>query len=129
MRAVAKDLLAMKVTKLKEELEARGAGPRASLGQKKAWLRRRLHVAIVREHRREREEAPQKIAHLEARQLIHLYVFTGILCICTLICMYKWVGQWLWNYDRRIGRRAVAFLNHAPAPCTHGWRCQFILHF
>ena len=88
MRAVAKDLLAMKVTKLKEELEARGAGPRASLGQKKAWLRRRLHAAIVREHRREREEAPQKIAHLEARQLIHLYVFTGILCICTLIHFY-----------------------------------------
>ena len=35
MRAVAKDLLAMKVTKLKEELEARGEGPRASLATRR----------------------------------------------------------------------------------------------
>ncbi len=32
---VAKDLLAMKVTKLKEELEARGEGPRASLATRR----------------------------------------------------------------------------------------------
>ena len=36
----------MKVTELKEELEAR---EEAKSGNK-AWLRRRLHAAIVREH-------------------------------------------------------------------------------
>ena len=53
MRAVAKDLLAMKVTKLKEELEARGEGVTGN----KAWLRWRLHAAIVREHRASRRRA------------------------------------------------------------------------
>ena len=38
MRAVNKDLMTMKVTELKEELEARGE---ATSGNK-AWLRRRL---------------------------------------------------------------------------------------
>jgi hypothetical protein len=46
MQAVAKDLLAMKVTELKEELEVRGEGVTGN----KAWLRRRLHAAIVCEH-------------------------------------------------------------------------------
>ena len=45
MRAVEKDLMAMKVAELKEELEARGAGE-GKTGNK-AWLRRRLHVAIL----------------------------------------------------------------------------------
>ena len=44
--AVDKDLLAMKVAELKEELEARGE---ATSGNK-AWLRRRLHAAIVRDY-------------------------------------------------------------------------------
>ena len=39
----------MKVTELKEELEARGEGKSGN----KAWLRRRLHAAIVSEHLRE----------------------------------------------------------------------------
>ena len=43
MRAVEKDLMAMKVAELKEELEARGEGKTGN----KAWLRRRLHAAIL----------------------------------------------------------------------------------
>ena len=46
MEAVAKDLMQMKVAELKEELEARGEAKTGS----KAWLRRRLHAAIVRAH-------------------------------------------------------------------------------
>ena len=46
MQAVRKDLMSMKVTELKEELEARGE-PRTG---NKAWLRRRLHAAIVHVH-------------------------------------------------------------------------------
>eukprot|EP00966_Prymnesium_polylepis_P169319 3915202-Prymnesium_polylepis.1 len=38
MKAVDKDLLAMKMAELKEELEARGKGRTGN----KAWLRRRL---------------------------------------------------------------------------------------
>ena len=41
-----KDLMDMLVRELKEELEARGE-PRTG---NKAWLRRRLHGAIVRAH-------------------------------------------------------------------------------
>ena len=41
-----KDLMAMKVTELKEELVARDE----PVSGNKAWLRRRLHAAIVREH-------------------------------------------------------------------------------
>ena len=46
MQAVQKDLMAMKVAELKEELEARGEAKTGC----KAWLRRRLHAAIVRMH-------------------------------------------------------------------------------
>ena len=46
MTAVEKELLAMKVGELKEELEARGEGRTGN----KALLRRRLHAAIVREY-------------------------------------------------------------------------------
>ena len=46
MHAVKKDLMAMKVTELKEELEAR---EESKVGNK-AWLRRRLHAAIVCDH-------------------------------------------------------------------------------
>ena len=46
MLAVVKDLMAMKVTELKEELEARDEPKTGN----KAWLRRRLHAAIVRDH-------------------------------------------------------------------------------
>ena len=46
MVAVSKDLMAMKVTELKEELEARGEAKTGA----KAWLRRRLHAAILRAH-------------------------------------------------------------------------------
>ena len=46
MRAGTKDLLAMKVAELREELEARGEARSGN----KAWLRRRLHAAIVREY-------------------------------------------------------------------------------
>jgi hypothetical protein len=46
MRAVNKDLMEMKVSELKEELEARGEG----VSGNKAWLRRRLHAAIVCDH-------------------------------------------------------------------------------
>tara|TARA_B110000027_G_scaffold124867_1_gene141798 strand:+ start:493 stop:699 length:207 start_codon:yes stop_codon:yes gene_type:complete len=42
MRAVAKDLMAMKVAELKDELEARGEARSGN----KAWL----HAAIVREY-------------------------------------------------------------------------------
>ena len=45
MQAGTKDLMAMKVTELKEELEARGEGVTGN----RAWLRRRLHAAIVRD--------------------------------------------------------------------------------
>ena len=54
MEVLHKDLMDMKVTELKDELEARS---QAKTGNK-AWLRRRLHAAIVRSHlgeeRRER---------------------------------------------------------------------------
>ena len=43
-------LMAMKVTELKEELEARGEGKTGN----KAWLRRRLYAAIVRHYLDER---------------------------------------------------------------------------
>ena len=46
MRVVTKDLMAMKVDELKEELSAR---EEATSGNK-SWLRRRLHAAIVREY-------------------------------------------------------------------------------
>ena len=46
MKAVDKDLMAMKVDELKVELEARDEVKTGN----KAWLRRRLHAAIVREH-------------------------------------------------------------------------------
>jgi hypothetical protein len=46
MQAVQKNLMAMKVAELKEELEARGEAKTGC----KAWLRRRLHAAIVRMH-------------------------------------------------------------------------------
>ena len=46
MQVVAKDLMAMKVTELKEELAARDE----AVSGNKAWLRRRLHAAIVREY-------------------------------------------------------------------------------
>ena len=52
MRAVDKDLMAMKVIELKEELEARDEAKSGN----KAWLRRRLHAAIVREHLESAEE-------------------------------------------------------------------------
>ena len=42
MWAVSKDLMAMKVAELKEELEARDEGGKSG---NKAWLRRRLQVA------------------------------------------------------------------------------------
>ena len=51
MRAVDKDLMAMKVTELKEELGAR----EEPVSGNKAWLRRRLHAAIVRDHLEARE--------------------------------------------------------------------------
>ena len=46
MKKVDKDLMAMKVDELKEELEERGEAKSGN----KAWLRRRLHAAILREH-------------------------------------------------------------------------------
>ena len=46
MEAVEKDLMAMTVAELKEELEARGESKTGN----KAWLRRRLQGAIVRVH-------------------------------------------------------------------------------
>ena len=46
MQVGNKDLMAMKVTELKEELEAHGEPKTGN----KAWLRRRLHAAIVRAH-------------------------------------------------------------------------------
>ena len=46
MEAVDKDLMEMKVAELKEELAARDE----PLSGNKAWLRRRLHAAIVRAH-------------------------------------------------------------------------------
>ena len=52
MQAVGKDLMAMKVTELKEELAARDE----ALSGNKAWLRRRLHAAIVRAHLEARAE-------------------------------------------------------------------------
>ena len=39
-------MMAMKVAELKEELEARSEAKSGN----KAWLRRRLHAGIVREH-------------------------------------------------------------------------------
>ena len=46
MKVVEKDLMHMKVAELKEELEARGEAKSGN----KAWLRRRLHAAIVRDY-------------------------------------------------------------------------------
>ena len=58
MQAVNKDLMAMKVTELKE-LAARGE----ALSGNKAWLRRRLHAAIVRAHLEARAEEQARIGH------------------------------------------------------------------
>ena len=46
MHTGTKDLMAMKVAELKEELEVRGEVRTGN----KAWLRRRLHAAIVRKY-------------------------------------------------------------------------------
>ena len=52
-----KDLMAMKVTELKEELSARGE----PVSGNKAWLRRRLHAAILcKQLRRERRARVQR---------------------------------------------------------------------
>ena len=51
MEAVKKDLMDMLVRELKEELEARGEPKTGN----KAWLRRRLHAAIVRTYLAEAE--------------------------------------------------------------------------
>ena len=56
MRAVDKDLMAMKVTELKEELGAR----EEPVSGNKAWLRRRLHAAIVRDHLEARDGGRQR---------------------------------------------------------------------
>ena len=57
MKVVKKGLLAMKVAELKEELEAR----RESVSGNKAWLRRRLHAAILcKQLRRERRARVQR---------------------------------------------------------------------
>ena len=57
MKVVKKGLLAMKVDELKEELEARGE----SVSGNKAWLRRRLHAAILcKQLRRERRARVQR---------------------------------------------------------------------
>ena len=52
MEAVKKDLMDMLVRELKEELEARGEPKTGN----KAWLRRRLHGAIVRAHLKSGED-------------------------------------------------------------------------
>ena len=54
MQAVQKDLMDMLVRELKEELEARDQPKTGN----KAWLRRRLHGAIVRAHLAERDREP-----------------------------------------------------------------------
>ena len=54
MRKVQKDLVAMKVVELKEELGERGE----ALSGNKAWLRRRLHAAIVSEYLESAPRAP-----------------------------------------------------------------------
>ena len=46
MQVGVKDLMAMKVTELREELAARSE----AVSGNEAWLRRRLHAAIVCEH-------------------------------------------------------------------------------
>ena len=46
MMVVSKDLMDMKVTELKDELNGRDEPKTGN----KAWLRRRLHAAIVRDH-------------------------------------------------------------------------------
>ena len=46
MQSVGKDLMAMTVAELKEELTARDE----AVSGNKAWLRRRLHAAIVRKY-------------------------------------------------------------------------------
>ena len=55
MRKVQKDLVAMKVVELKEELGERGE----ALSGNKAWLRRRLHAAIVSEYLESAAGAPE----------------------------------------------------------------------
>ena len=46
MESVTKDLMEMKVTELRDELEARGAGRSGN----KPQLRRALHAIIVKSH-------------------------------------------------------------------------------
>ena len=59
MQAVQKDLMDMLVRELKEELEARDQPKTGN----KAWLRRRLHGAIVRAHLSQRE-SPREIENV-----------------------------------------------------------------
>ena len=54
IQVVQKDLMDMLVRELKEELEARDQPKTGN----KAWLRRRLHGAIVRAHLAERDREP-----------------------------------------------------------------------
>ena len=60
MQAVQKDLTDMLVRELKEELEARDQPKTGN----KAWLRRRLHGAIVRAHLAA-SESHRECTHLE----------------------------------------------------------------
>ena len=54
IQVVQKDLMDMLVRELKEELEARDQPKTGN----KAWLRRRLHGAVVRAHLAERDREP-----------------------------------------------------------------------
>ena len=60
MQAVQKDLMNMLVRELKEELEARDQPKTGN----KAWLRRRLHGAIVRAHLADAVESLENGRHV-----------------------------------------------------------------
>ena len=66
MQAVQKDLMDMLVRELKEELEARDQPKTGN----KAWLRRRLHGAIVRGARILQSETE---SHRECTYLMHTF--------------------------------------------------------
>ena len=100
MQAVDKDLMAMKVTELKEELKEELAARDEALSGNKAWLRWRLHTAIVRTHVEARADGRGQLPTRANRAIGYssgdrpLPVPGSERCsTCTCTCMYMYMCQ------------------------------------
>ena len=96
MRAVAKDLMVMKVDELK------------------------VHAAIVSEYlesgETSREDTPMPEKKLRAN--LHFYVFTGILCKCTLLHFYGQRAKLLRNPHPMV---PVLYARLSRSPACSAW--------